>query len=69
MSEILRMFDAEGATTLREAYDENPMQSWTEFMSAVNSLISQGFLIGKGDGFVVEYSLTNKGRNAIGLAH
>jgi hypothetical protein len=55
--------------TLRDVYSKDPKQSWTEFMSTVDSLVSQGFLVAKGDGFVVHYFLTNKGRNAIGLAH
>jgi hypothetical protein len=29
-------------------------------------MISEGFLIGKGDGFVMRYSLTKKGRTALG---
>lgn len=68
MNEILRRFDDAGSMTLRDAYSKNPEQSWTEFMNAVERLVSQGFLVGKGDGFVVRYFLTNKGRNAIGVA-
>ncbi len=68
LSEILRRFDDAGSMTLRDAYRENPTQPWTEFMNTVDSLVSQGFLTAKGDGFVVKYSLTSKGRNTIGLA-
>jgi hypothetical protein len=55
--------------TLRDAYSKNPKLSWTEFMNGVERLASQGFLLAKGDGFVVRYFLTNKGQNAIGVAH
>jgi hypothetical protein len=66
---MLRRFDGADTMTLRDAYSKNPKQSWTEFTSTVDSLVSQGYLTAKGDGFVVHYFLTNKGRNAIGLAH
>jgi hypothetical protein len=50
--------------TLRDLYRNNPKYSWGYLIGAVNHLVSEGFLEGKGDGFVVHYSLTSKGRNA-----
>jgi hypothetical protein len=65
LKEILRSFDEGLSYTLRDAYQKNPQISWADYMGAVNRLIAEGFLMGKGDGFVVHYLLTNKGRNAI----
>ena len=66
LKNILERFDTELPVTLRDAYRANPEHSWGEFISAVNQLISKGFLAGKGDGFVVHYFLTNEGRTALG---
>jgi hypothetical protein len=63
--EILQRFDEELAITLREAYRADPHYPWTGFMGTVNLLISQGYLAGKGDGFVVRYFLTKKGKDAV----
>jgi hypothetical protein len=52
--------------TLRDAYRVGPTLSWTEFLGAVKRLVSEGYLIGKGDGFVVHYTLTPNGRSEVG---
>ncbi len=51
--------------TLRDLYRTNPKYPWGHFIGAVNQLVSEGLIEGKGDGFVVHYFLTNKGRNAV----
>jgi hypothetical protein len=55
--------------TLSDAYRISPSLSWTEFVNTVNQLASEGYLIGKGDGFVVHYTLTPRGRNEVGNSH
>jgi hypothetical protein len=65
LKDVLKRFDGDIKMTMPEAYGKSPQISWTEFLNAVNLLISEGFLVGKGDGFVVQYLLTTKGRNAI----
>jgi hypothetical protein len=64
--DVLQRFDGELSMTLRDAYRVGLELSWTEFVNAVSRLISEGYLIGKGDGFVVHYTLTPKGRNEVG---
>ncbi len=51
--------------TLRDKYSANPKYPWGHFLDAASHLVSEGLLQGKGDGFVVHYSLTSKGRNAV----
>jgi len=65
---VLRAFDTVSALTLGEACDANRKYPRTGFTSAATQMISRGFLIGKGDGFVIRYSLTKKGRAALGQA-
>ena len=62
----LQTFDTNFALTLGEAWDANLKYPRTDFASAAMQLISEGFLIGKGDGFVMRYSLTKKGLTALG---
>lgn len=63
---ILGAFDGNLPMTLRDLYRTNPKYSWQVFMEGVSRLVSEGYLEGKGDGFVVHYSLSNKGRAAVG---
>jgi hypothetical protein len=63
---VLRTFDTNFALTFGEACDINQKYSRTGFASVAKQMISEGFLIGKGDGFVMRYSLTKKGRTALG---
>ena len=65
---VLRAFDTISALTLGEACDANRKYPRKGFTSAAAQMISEGFLIGKGDGFVIRYSLTKKGRAALGQA-
>jgi hypothetical protein len=65
---ILKKFDDNFVTmTLGDAYNAvgRPKHDWNEFVLAVNHLKSQGLMEGKGDGFVVLYSLTKKGHEAV----
>lgn len=65
--DILARFDDSHPVALRDAYRMDTKNPWTEFASAVNCLVSAGFLMGKGDGFVVaHYFVTKKGRDLIG---
>ncbi len=66
MKYILGAFDDGLPMTLRDLYRKNPKFSWTMFMHGVTRLVSEGYLEGKGDGFVVRYGITNKGRSAVG---
>ena len=63
---VLQTFDTNFALTLGEAWDANVKYSRTGFTSVATRLISEGFLVGKGDGFVMRYSLTKKGLTALG---
>jgi len=63
---IVQARDDGVAFTLGDLYRSTPKYPWTDYIKAVDSLISEGLLVGKGDGFVVNYSLTSKGRIAIG---
>jgi hypothetical protein len=63
---VLRAFDTEPQLTIGEACDANRKYTRTGFASVATQMISEGFLIGKGDGFVMRYSLTKKGRTALG---
>ncbi len=51
--------------TMRDAYGANPKYPWDHFLGAANRLVSEGFLQGNGDGFVVLYSLTSKSGNVV----
>ncbi len=65
---ILAKFDENFVTmTLGDAYNAiaRSKHTWNDFVNAINLLKSQGFLEGKGDGFVLLYSLTKKGHDAI----
>jgi len=62
---VLRTFDATSALTLGEAWDVNRKYTRTSFANLAGQMISEGFLIGRGDGFVMRYSLTKKGRAAL----
>jgi hypothetical protein len=62
---VLRTFDTTFALTFGEACDINQQYPRTGFASVATQMISEGFLIGKGDGFVMRYSLTKKGRAAL----
>ncbi len=59
---ILSALDSPLPMTLRDIYGARPKYPWAVFMQAVNLLISEGFIQGKGDSFVVHYSLTSKGQ-------
>jgi len=63
---VLKTFDTNFALTLGEAWEANSKYPRTGFSSMATRLISEGFLIGRGDGFVMRYSLTKKGRTALG---
>ena len=62
---VLQTFDTNLALTFGEACDINQKYPRTRFASVATQMISEGFLIGKGDGFVMRYSLTKKGRTAL----
>jgi hypothetical protein len=55
--------------TLGELYRGSRGYAWNEFLTAIDYMIDQGFLLGKGDGFVVHYALTQKGREQLGSLH
>jgi hypothetical protein len=63
--EVLRSFDGQILRTISEAYATNPCQSWGDFLTRVNQLVSDGLLVGKGDGFAVHFFLTEKARSAL----
>jgi hypothetical protein len=63
---VLQTFDTNLALTLGEACDASRKYPRTHFASVATQVISGGFLIGKGDGFVIRYSLTKKGRAELG---
>jgi hypothetical protein len=63
---VLGAFDTIFPLTLGEASDSNRKYPRTLFVSVATQVISRGFLIGKGDGFVIRYSLTKEGRTALG---
>ena len=63
---VLQTFDTTFALTLGEACDVNQKFPRKGFASVASRMISKGFLVGKGDGFVMRYSLTKKGRTALG---
>jgi hypothetical protein len=63
---ILNALDGGNSLTLGDLYRSNRKDSWTEFIKDVNGLITEGLLEGTGDGFVVLYSLTEKGRRTTG---
>ena len=63
--EVLRSFDEKILRTISEAYARNPCQSWENFLTRVNQLVSDGLLVGKGDGFAVHFFLTEKARSAL----
>jgi hypothetical protein len=67
LESILRKFDNNLKMTLADAYDARARSTngWSEFVNAFNYLKSEGFLESKGDGFVLLYSLTKKGNEAI----
>ncbi len=62
LKHILSALDGPFPMTLRDIYGAKPKYPWAVFMQAVNLLISEGFIQGKGDGFVVHYVLTSKGQ-------
>lgn len=64
---IVKTIDSSLPQTLGDLFRSNHNYSWQDFEAAVNYLISNGFVEGKGDGFVVRYALTNKGRNTFEL--
>ena len=66
--EALRRFDGKLPMTVREAYRVDSGHSWLEFMDIMNQLVSNGYLLGQGDGFDMRYTLTKKGRNALGVS-
>jgi hypothetical protein len=68
LNHILHSFDDGLTMTLRDLYRRNPKFAWTNFLDAVSYLVAEGYLEGKGDGFVVHYGLTSKGRTAAGKA-
>jgi predicted transcriptional regulator len=63
--DILKRFDTEMAKSLPDAYLMDTHLEWSEFLSTVNGLVSEGYLAGKGDGFLVHYYLTTKGRSLV----
>jgi len=63
---VLRAFDTAPPLTIGEACDANRKYSRTGFSRVTTEMISVGYLIGKGDGFVMRYSLTKKGKTALG---
>ena len=65
---VLQTFDTNFALTFGEACDINQNYPRTGFASVATQMISEGFLIGKGDGFVIRYSLTRKGLAVLGLS-
>jgi hypothetical protein len=66
LQQILGAFDDGLSMTLQDMYRKNPKFSWPLFVNGVTRLVSEGYLEGKGDGFVVRYTLTSKGRTAVG---
>ncbi len=48
--------------TLGDLYRANKAHPWVEFLKAVDYLVSDGLLEGKGDGFAVQFALTTRGR-------
>jgi predicted transcriptional regulator len=64
---LLKFNDNFVTMTLADAYNTiaRPNHGWSEFVSAINHLKSEGMLEGKGDGFAVLYSLTRKGQAMI----
>jgi hypothetical protein len=61
LQQILGAFDDGLSLTLQDLFRKNPKLSWPLFMSGVTRLVSEGYLEGKGDGFVVRYGLTKIG--------
>ncbi len=66
---IRNSLDINVQQTLGDLYRGNKNYAWTDFLMAVNYMISEGYLEGKGDGFVVHYSLTTKGKNELKDGH
>ncbi len=62
---VLRSFNDSIPLTIRDAYAKNPKFPLTTFMKEVSRNVSEGYLEGRGDGFVVHYGLTSKGRSAL----
>lgn len=50
--------------TLADLYTARD-QSWDDFLEAVNYLIENGMIKRRGDGFVLQYALTSKGRETL----
>ena len=49
--------------TLHDIYNKlTTKPEWAKFVDAVSHLSRDGLLEGRGDGFLVRYSITNKGR-------
>jgi hypothetical protein len=63
---VLRAFDTVPPLTIGEACDANRKYPRTGFSRVTTQMISEGFLMGRGDGFVIRYSLTKKGQTALG---
>lgn len=61
---ILHAFGQSPRMTLLEIHHNNPKYSWEVFVDAVGYLVSEGYMEGIGDGFAVQYVLTNKGRSS-----
>jgi hypothetical protein len=65
---ILRSLDGDYvAMTMADAYNAAARSKlgWNDFADVMSRLKSGGLIEGRGDGFVVLYSLTSKGREAI----
>jgi hypothetical protein len=63
---VLRAFDTTLPLTIGEACDANRKYPRRGFATVATQMVSRGFLMGKGDGFVIRYSLTKKGQTALG---
>lgn len=63
---ILRTLRQTRSRNIGDIYRDNLQFSWTEFMSAVDYMVSEGLVVGRGDGFSVLYSLTRKGMAELG---
>jgi hypothetical protein len=62
---IMQSLDRSPPKTLGDVYRGNQHHPWPDFLAAVDYMISRGYLEGRGDGSVVNYSLTAKGRREL----
>jgi hypothetical protein len=65
MRKLLLTFERSFPLTIGEACDANRGFRRKDFAEAAAQMVSEGLLTGRGDGFVVRYSLSKKGLNAL----